>query len=97
MKRIALIFALYFSLLSSEAFCQNVKTDISACRSILLIFEQLKSNLPKQIVESTIDSVLQTKPYRVMFQHYNRDWRPNHLPENVFKRMILSLKFFRRI
>jgi hypothetical protein len=28
-----------------------------------------------------------------MLKHYNRDWRPDHLPRDVFERMILSLRF----
>ena len=94
MEKINLRFAVFVFMFSgSIAFSQNVETDISACKNTLLIFEQLSSDIPKETIESTIDSILHTKPYRVMFQHYNRDWRPNHLPEDVFKRMILSLKF----
>jgi len=44
-------------------------------------------------VSSMLDSALQTKSFQVMFRHYNRSWRPNHLPEKVFRNMILSLKF----
>jgi hypothetical protein len=40
-----------------------------------------------------LDTLLETRPYQVMFKHYNRSWRPNHLPKPVFKRMILSLQF----
>jgi len=93
MKRIALLVALYFSVVNMDVYARKIETDISACKGVLIIFEQLKAGLPKPQIELTIDSVLQTKAYRVMFQHYNRDWRPNHLPENVFKRMILSLRF----
>jgi hypothetical protein len=37
--------------------------------------------------------MLETPAYRVMFRHYNRSWRPNHLPPAVFERMILSMKY----
>jgi Putative zinc dependent peptidase (DUF5700) len=40
-----------------------------------------------------LDALLDSPPYRAMFEHYNRSWRPNHLPKDVFKRMILSLQF----
>ncbi|HEY2846869.1 MAG TPA: DUF5700 domain-containing putative Zn-dependent protease, partial [Pyrinomonadaceae bacterium] len=40
-----------------------------------------------------LDVLLETRPYQVMFRHYNRSWRPNELPPSVFKRMILSLQF----
>src|SRR6185369_12968164 len=45
------------------------------------------------VVSKKLDALLATQPYEVMFAHYNRPWRPNHLPRDVFKRMILSLQF----
>ncbi|MEM8508640.1 MAG: DUF5700 domain-containing putative Zn-dependent protease [Bacteroidota bacterium] len=89
MKKIALLLALVF--LRSGA--QTVETDISACSGMLSIFEQMRSNTSKAIIEQQLDSILLTRPYEIMFQHYNRDWRPNHLPKHTFKKMILSLKF----
>jgi hypothetical protein len=53
----------------------------------------MKNGASKEEVSLMLDSVLQTKPYQAMFKHYNRSWRPNHLPLSVFKRMILSLQF----
>lgn len=79
--------------LTKSVFGQNVETDFSACYSMLSVLEAMKIDMPSEKVAEKIDSVLRTKPYQVMFQHYNRSWRPNHLPEQVFKRMILSLKF----
>jgi len=72
---------------------QRVDIDASAVRSMYRILVSLKSGTSEQVVGSMLDSVLQTRPYRTMFRHYNRSWRPNHLPEPVFKRMILSLQF----
>lgn len=80
-------------LLTNSLLAQKVETDFSACYSMLSVLEALKADMTYETVAAKIDSVLDTKPYQIMFQHYNRSWRPNHLPEQVFKRMILSLKF----
>jgi hypothetical protein len=79
--------------LTNTLYAQKVETDFSACYSMLNVLEAMKANVSYEAVAVKIDSVLNTKPYQIMFQHYNRSWRPNHLPEQVFKRMILSLKF----
>ena len=71
MKKIPLMIALHILILCTKGYGQNVQTDISACKNVELIFKQLKANFPKYKIEATIDSVLQTKPYRIMFQHYN--------------------------
>jgi hypothetical protein len=47
----------------------------------------------KENVSNMLDALLETRPYQVMFRHYNRSWRPNELPKAVFKRMVLSLQF----
>lgn len=57
------------------------------------VFTAMKNGASKEDASLMLDSVLQTKPYQAMFKHYNRSWRPNHLPISVFKRMILSLRF----
>ncbi|MBS9460929.1 hypothetical protein KIM67_00800 [Flagellimonas sp. 389] len=93
MKKIIFISFFCLSLNTPNGFAQKVETDITACTGMLTVLEQLQSDLPKQAIEKTLDSVLLTRPYKVMFEHYNRDWRPNHLPKEIFKRMILSLKF----
>ena len=80
-------------LFANPSYAQNVEVDISACRAIFHIFSVMKSGASKEQVSSLLDSVLQTKPYRVMFKHYNRSWRPNHLPVPVFKNMIMSLQY----
>jgi hypothetical protein len=53
----------------------------------------MKSDVSFDEVDGRLDSLLASRPYRIMFTHYNRSWRPNHLPESVFKRMVLSLRF----
>jgi hypothetical protein len=57
------------------------------------ILKAMNQGAPLEKISSMLDTVLATRPYRIMFTHYNRSWRPNHLPELVFKRMILSLRF----
>lgn len=81
------------------AFCclsltaQEVEVDVSTCRGMYTVLKAMRDGAPKEQVASMLDALLDTQPYRVMFQHYNRSWRPNHLPKDVFKRMILSLRF----
>ena len=72
---------------------QEVEVDISACRGMYTVLKAMHDGAPKEQASSMLDSLLDTRPYQVMFQHYNRSWRPNHLPKPVFKRMILSLRF----
>ena len=57
------------------------------------VLKAMRDGLPRDQVSGMLDELLETPPYRVMFKHYNRSWRPNHLPKDVFKRMILSLRF----
>ncbi|SFF40461.1 DUF5700 domain-containing putative Zn-dependent protease [Thermoflexibacter ruber] len=76
-----------------NGYAQKVETDISACKAIFGVLEAMKSGKEKTEIEQQINNVLASKAYQTMFQHYNRSWRPNHLPENTFKRMILSLKY----
>jgi len=100
MKRIIIRFQsrvipslLIFFVISVKTIAQNINTDISACSDILKILNIMREGGTFNEVSLMLDSVLQTKPFQVMFKHYNRSWRPNHLPLIVFKNMILSLKF----
>lgn len=72
---------------------QEVEVDISACRATFELVKAMREGAPRENIEKRLDALLATRPYRVMFAHYNRSWRPDHLPEAVFKRMILSLRF----
>jgi Putative zinc dependent peptidase (DUF5700) len=72
---------------------QEVEVDVSACRGMYAVLEAMHKGAPKEKVSGMLDTLLDTQPYQVMFKHYNRSWRPNHLPKPVFKRMILSLRF----
>jgi hypothetical protein len=72
---------------------QEVDVDLSACRGAYAIVKAMRDGAPREDIETQLDALLETRPYRVMFTHYNRSWRPDHLPKDVFKRMILSLRF----
>lgn len=67
--------------------------DISACEEILGLLKEMKSGCSQADAAARLDGILETKPYTIMFAHYNRDWRPDHLPPDVFKRMVLSVEF----
>jgi hypothetical protein len=71
----------------------NVNIDVSACRAMFNVLNAMNQGAPREDFSVSLDSVLATRPYRIMFKHYNRSWHPNHLPEPVFKKMILSLRF----
>jgi len=72
---------------------QNIRVDVSACDLMFAVLSRMKSHAPRDSVSAMLDSALNSRPYQVMFSHYNRSWRPNHLPKVVFKRMILNLEF----
>ena len=72
---------------------KNVKIEFSACYAIMDLLENMQSGKSFNEVSQQLDKILNTESYQVMFKHYNRDWRPNHLPKDVFKRMILSLEY----
>jgi Putative zinc dependent peptidase (DUF5700) len=72
---------------------QEIEVDISACRAMYEIVTAMHDGVSRENIEKRLDALLETRPYRVMFAHYNRSWRPDHLPRAVFKRMILSLRF----
>jgi hypothetical protein len=80
-------------ILSLPGLAQKVTVDISACRGTYEILKTMQAGDSESQVSAKLDALLETRPYQVMFQHYNRSWRPNHLPKDVFKRMILSLRF----
>lgn len=92
-KNSLILLIIQIVVISSLLKAQSADVDISACVAIEKILFSMKNSVPKTQVSSMLDSVLSTKPYVMMFKHYNRSWRPNHLPPAVFKRLILSLKF----
>jgi hypothetical protein len=69
------------------------QVDVSACRGMYEVLEAMRGGASRETVSARLDALLHSRPYQVMFRHYNRSWRPNHLPPDVFKRMILSLQF----
>jgi hypothetical protein len=75
-----------------ESAAQQVDVDLSACRSIDAVLRAMHAGEPQDKVSAMLETALDTRPYQVMFRHYNRPWRPDHLPRDVFKRMILSLR-----
>lgn len=78
---------------SSTVFAQKADVDISACRRMLGVMKAMKEDPSAKVPSAMLDALLDTKPYQVMFKHYNRPFRPNHLPKDVFKRMILSVRY----
>ena len=86
-------YAIFAFLVAATAAAQKVEVDLSACRDTYAILEAMHNGAARDDVAKRIDAMLATRPYEVMFTHYNRSWRPNHLPKDVFKRMILSLRF----
>ena len=79
--------------LASPVQAARVTVDISACRGAYQLMVAMRRGAPHDSVKAALDRLLETHPYQVMFHHYNRSWRPNHLPPQVFERMILSLAF----
>jgi hypothetical protein len=87
------IFVAFLLFCGMSIHAQEIEVDTSACRAMYEIVTSMREGAPRAEVEKRLDAVLETRPYRVMFAHYNRSWRPHHLPEVVFKRMILSLRY----
>jgi hypothetical protein len=79
--------------LAVTASAQKVEVDITACRAMFEVMTAMHGGASRVEVERKLDAVLATRAYRVMSAHYNRSWRPGHLPGDVFRRMILSLRF----
>jgi hypothetical protein len=80
-------------LISLSLAAQEAEVDISACRGMYAVLKAMGGGASKKKVSGMLDTLLDTRPYQTMFKHYNRSWRPNHLPKPVFKRMILSLQY----
>ncbi len=79
--------------LSLSAAAQKVTVDVSACKGMHEVLLAMKGGAPRAKASAMLDALMAMRPYEVMFRHYNRSWRPNHLPVDVFKRMILSLQY----
>jgi hypothetical protein len=93
-KRVVwVLFAAGVCLISLSLVAQEAEVDISACRGMYKVLKAMRDGASKEQVSIMLDTLLDTRPYQTMFKHYNRSWRPNHLPKAVFKRMILSLQF----
>ena len=88
-----LFFVILINACSPSVKSPRIDVDIASCRQVLDFFRTMKSESDRSVIEAELDALLDTKAYRTMFTHYNRSWRPNHLPPDVFKRMILSLKY----
>jgi hypothetical protein len=71
----------------------RIDIDVSACYGTAKLLEGMRAGADEQAVREELERLMNTRAYKTMFKHYNRDWRPNHLPEDVFERMILSLRF----
>jgi hypothetical protein len=91
LSTIILLFAL--GSFGQPSFAQRVEVDVSACTGMLNVLTAMKNGESKERVSLLLDSLLQTKPYGAMLRHYNRSWRPNHLPVIAFKKMILGLRY----
>src|SRR5581483_6705367 len=85
------VLALLLSALPVTA--QQAQVDISACSAMYNVLKAMHDGAPRDKASRMLDQLLDTPAYQVMFRHYNRSWRPNHLPVAVFKRMILSLQY----
>ena len=93
MKRLLILLPLLVSCSATDHPSRSIEIDASAPRAVLDILTAMKGDASFQKIDTSLDSLLNTRPYQTMFTHYNRSWRPNHLPESVFKRMVLSLRF----
>jgi hypothetical protein len=80
-------------LAASPARASHVNVDMSACRPMVHLMRAMRAGAPRDSVQAALERLLETPAYRVMFKHYNRSWRPNHLPPAAFERMVLSLGF----
>ncbi len=89
----ALGVAAVFLVVTTRVLAQEVEVDFSACQGMSEVLEAMHNCASLESVSRRLDALLDTRPYQMMFKHYNRSWRPNHLPKPVFKRMILSLRF----
>jgi len=83
----------FAALVAAPAQARQVEVDVSTCRAVYDVFVTLHAGTDRARVKAALDSLLATRPYQVMFAHYNRSWRPHHLPPDVFERTILSLRW----
>jgi len=90
MNRLVFTCCLFLALAS---YGQKVTVDISSSRDMVQLLKDMRNGTAQSEIETRLDSILNTRPYQFMFQHYNRSWRPNTLPKDVFKRMVLSLNW----
>lgn len=97
MKHKALRNVMYLMLLLLVPFeplmSQGNKTDITSCETIIKILTAMKDGVPEEKASIMLDSTLKSEPYRAMFMYYNDKVHPNQLPDDVFKRMVLSLQY----
>jgi len=91
--RTVLVVVAALIMLARPAAASHVTVDIAACRQMDSLLTAMRAGAPRDSVQRALEHILDTPSYRVMFRHYNRSWRPNHLPPAVFERMILSLEF----
>jgi hypothetical protein len=71
----------------------HAEVDTSACKGMYAVLRSMRDGAKKEQLDKMLDTLMMSRAYQVMFKHYNRSWRPNELPEAVFKRMVLSLQF----
>lgn len=76
-----------------SAAAQKIDIDISACQGMYRLFQTMHTSQARAVIEHQLDSLVASRPYTTMLSHYNRSYRPNTLPKDVFKRMVLSLKY----
>ena len=91
--RFARVVFLATLLAASPSHASHVSVDLTACRPMIGLMRAMREGAPRDSVRLALERELETPAYRVMFRHYNRSWRPNHLPPPVFERMILSLAY----
>lgn len=90
---IRIYIAIFYLLIAFNSLSQKVAVDISSCSAMKNIIDELENGQIKNVISKHLDSILNTKTFIVMYKHYNRPYRQDHLPKDVFKRMILSLKY----
>jgi len=71
----------------------RIELDAKSPKQILDLFKFIKKSDSKIAIEKKIDECITSRPFQVMFSHYNRSWNPNKLPKDSMKHMILSLKY----
>ncbi len=59
-------------------------------REMISILERLRDEPADQALKSDLERVLAGASYTAMFGHYNRSWRPDHLPPPAFATMVLN-------